>query len=151
MHSWTCEKTMVCPVSELTEAKWHIYASLNWVIIGSDNCLSPVPGPAFIWTNAGLLLIVPRGTNFNAVSFKINILFTKKMILKYDVFFNVCTNSHDANVTSLYCYFPMSSRVVSLITVMSHERHGVSNHRPLESLFDILYGPTSKKHQWSAL
>ena len=46
----------------LIEAEWRIYASLNWVIIGSDNGLSPVRRQAIIWTNAGILLIGPLGT-----------------------------------------------------------------------------------------
>ena len=34
-------------------------------IIGSDNGLSPRRRQAIIWTNAGILLIEPLGTNFN--------------------------------------------------------------------------------------
>ena len=34
-------------------------------IIGSDNGLSPEQRQAIIWTNAGILLIWPLGTNFN--------------------------------------------------------------------------------------
>ena len=33
-------------------------------IIASDNGLSPEPRQAIIWTNAGILLIGPLGTNF---------------------------------------------------------------------------------------
>ena len=33
--------------------------------IGSDNGLSPGRRQATIWTNAGILLIEPLGTNFN--------------------------------------------------------------------------------------
>ena len=36
-------------------AKWRIYASRNWVIIASDNCLSPVWCQAIIWTSGDLL------------------------------------------------------------------------------------------------
>ena len=42
---------------QLIEAKWRIYES----IIGSDNGLSPGRRLAFIWTNAGILLIGPLG------------------------------------------------------------------------------------------
>ena len=45
--------THIC-VSELT-------------IIGSDNGLSPGRRQAIIWTNAGILLIQPLGTNFNEI------------------------------------------------------------------------------------
>ena len=36
-------------------------------IIGSDNGLSPVRRQAIIRTNAGILLIGPRGTNFSDI------------------------------------------------------------------------------------
>ena len=36
-------------------------------IIGSDNGLSPERRQAIIWTNAGILLIGPLGTNFNEI------------------------------------------------------------------------------------
>ena len=52
-------------------------------IIGSDNSLSPGRCQAILWTNAGILLIGPLGTNFNEIfwsEFKhINL---KKMPLK---------------------------------------------------------------------
>ena len=37
---------------------------IKLIIIGSDNGLSPDRRQAIIWTNAGLLLIEPLGTNF---------------------------------------------------------------------------------------
>ena len=40
-----------------------IYASVNRVIIGSDNGLSPIRRQTIIWTNAGILLIGPLETN----------------------------------------------------------------------------------------
>ena len=51
-------------------------------IIGSDNGLSPERRQAIIWTNAGLLLIGPRGTNFSEISIKISTFSFKKMHLK---------------------------------------------------------------------
>ena len=36
-------------------------------IIGSDNGLLPGWYQAIIWTNAGILLIGPLGTNFNEI------------------------------------------------------------------------------------
>ena len=55
-----------------------IYASMNRISTGSDNGLSPIRRHAFIWTNAGLLLITPLGTNFSEISIKIqNFSFTK--------------------------------------------------------------------------
>ena len=37
--------------------------------IGSDNGLSPGPRQAIIWTNAGILLIEPLGTNLDQNSY----------------------------------------------------------------------------------
>ena len=51
-------------------------------IIGSDNGLSPGRRQAIIWTNAGLLLIGPLGTNFNESSIGIQIFSLKKMHFK---------------------------------------------------------------------
>ena len=51
-------------------------------IIGSDNCLSPDQRQAIIWTNAGLLLIGPSGTNFSEILIEILTFSFKKMHLK---------------------------------------------------------------------
>ena len=72
--------------------KW--YLNLNhwgWVthicsskltIIGSDNGLSPGRHQAIIWTNAGILLIGPLGTNFDEILIEIHTFSFKKMHLK---------------------------------------------------------------------
>ena len=51
-------------------------------IIGSENGLSPGRRQAINWTNAGLLLIGPLGTNFNDILIKILTFSFKKMRLK---------------------------------------------------------------------
>ena len=51
-------------------------------IIGSDNGLSPGRRQAIIWTNDGILLIGPLGTNFSEILIKIYIFSFKKMHLK---------------------------------------------------------------------
>ena len=51
-------------------------------IIGSDNGLSPDRRQAIIWTNAGLLLIGPLGTNFSEILIEILTFSFKKMRLK---------------------------------------------------------------------
>ena len=48
----------------------NIYVS-NLTIIGSDNGLSPGRRQAIIWTNAGILLIGPLGTNFSEILIQI--------------------------------------------------------------------------------
>ena len=54
----------------------------NLTTIGSDNGLSPDRRQAIIWTNAGLLLIGPLGTNFNEILIEILTFSFKKMRLK---------------------------------------------------------------------
>ena len=51
-------------------------------IIGSDNGLSPGRRQAIIWTNAGILLIRPLGTNFSEILIRIQTFSFKKMHLK---------------------------------------------------------------------
>ena len=55
----------------------HIYASVNWVRIGSDNGLSPVRRQAITWTNADLLSFGPWGTNFSGIRIEIHFSFMK--------------------------------------------------------------------------
>ena len=54
----------------------------NLTIICPDNGLSPGRRQAIIWTNAGILLIGPWGTNFSEISIGIRIISFKKMHLK---------------------------------------------------------------------
>ena len=54
----------------------------NLTIIGSDNGLSPGWCQLIIWTNAGILLIGPRGTNFSEILIGIQTFSSKKMHLK---------------------------------------------------------------------
>ena len=58
----------------------HICVS-KLIIIGSDNGLSPGRRQAIIWTNAGILLIGPLGTNFSEIFIKIHAFSFKKMHL----------------------------------------------------------------------
>ena len=59
----------------------HICIS-NLTIIGSDNGLASDRRQAIIWTNAGLLLIGPLGTNFSEILIEILTFSFKKMRLK---------------------------------------------------------------------
>ena len=51
-------------------------------IIGSDNGLSPERRQAIIWTNAGILLIRPLGTNLSEILIGIQTFSFTKMYLK---------------------------------------------------------------------
>ena len=59
----------------------HICVGTN-TNIGSDNGLEPTGWQAIIWTNAGILLIGPLGTNFNGILSEIHIFSFKKIHLK---------------------------------------------------------------------
>ena len=59
----------------------HICVS-KLTIIGSDNGLSPGRHQPIIWTNTGILLIGPLGTNFSEILIKIYTFSFKKMHLK---------------------------------------------------------------------
>ena len=54
----------------------------NLTIIGSDNGLSPGRRQAIIWTNVGILLIGPLGTNFSEILIENNTFSFRKMHLK---------------------------------------------------------------------
>ena len=59
----------------------HIYVSKQ-TIIGSDIGLSPGRRQAIIWTNAGIMLIGPLGTNFSGILSEIHTFSFKKMHFK---------------------------------------------------------------------
>ena len=62
----------------------HICVS-NLTIIGSDNGLSPGRRQAITWTNDGILLIGPFGTNFSEMLIEIHTFSFKKIHLKMSI------------------------------------------------------------------
>ena len=79
----TSVRRVKCAVAfYLIESRWHIYASIRYTIIASDNDLSPGGLQAIIWTNAGILLTGPLGTNFSENSIEMHTFSFKKMHLK---------------------------------------------------------------------
>ena len=52
------------------------------ITLGSDNGLPPERRQAIIWTNAGILLIGPLGTNFSEILIEIKTFLLKKIRLK---------------------------------------------------------------------
>ena len=93
LNSFSRMKIVVCWIkihwnvsSGLQLTHWgrvtHIICDIKLTIIGSDNGLSPGRRQAIIWTNAGLLLIGPLGTNFSEILIEILTFSFKKMHLK---------------------------------------------------------------------
>ena len=81
LYGYQTLSSILC-VSVNVLAHWgrvtHICVS-KIIIMGSDNGLSPGRRQAIIWTNAGILLIGPLGTNFSEVLIGIWIFPFKKM------------------------------------------------------------------------
>ena len=61
-NAWESSSAKCRPCSKLIEIGWCTYASVNWAINGSVNCLSPTRCQANIQNKACLLLIEPLGT-----------------------------------------------------------------------------------------
>ena len=77
--------TITITISSLLLTHWGRVTQISVVkltIIGSDNGLSPGRRQAIIWTNAGILLIGPLGTNFSEILIEINTFSFTKMHLK---------------------------------------------------------------------
>ena len=74
-----------CQIHKLWDIHWdrvtHICVS-KIITIGSDDGLAPGQGQAIIWTNAGILLIGSRGTNFSEILIESHIFSFKKMHFK---------------------------------------------------------------------
>ena len=89
----------------------HIYVG-NLAIIVSDNGLSPGRRQAIIWTNVGILLIGPLGTNFSEMLIEIHTFSFKKIHLKmssgkwrpFCLGLNMLTGSHTHNVYIVYIF-----------------------------------------------
>ena len=89
-HLWLCEWLIQNLMSATVQfmkllTHWgrvtHIYVP-DLTIIGSDNGLSPGRRQAITWTNVGILLIGPLGTNFSEMLIKIHTFSFKKIHLK---------------------------------------------------------------------
>ena len=83
MAEWLKSLGSTCPGHALTHwgRETHICVG-KLTIIASDNGLPPGRRQAIIWSNAGILLIGPLGTNFNEILIEIHTLSFKKMHLK---------------------------------------------------------------------
>ena len=119
--------------------KWSIGPTFHWgwvthecvdnlIIMGSDNGLLPGQCQALIWTNAGILIIGPLGTNFCEILIKIHTSPFKKMYLK--MWSAECQPSClSLNVSKIPCTSPshyidvimttMASQITSLAVVYS--------------------------------
>ena len=95
----------------------HICVS-RLTIIGSDNGLSPDRRQAIIWTNAGLLLIGPLGTNFSEILIEILTFSFKKMRLKVS---SAKRRTFCLNVL-MHCLGQIPRTLENILAVSSHNQ-----------------------------
>ena len=92
-------------------------------IIDSDNGLSPSRRQAIIWTNAGILLIGPLGTNFSEILIEIHTSSFKKLHLKMSSGKPAAILSRPQCVKTLACaktVVPLPQPRIDFCTVMTH-------------------------------
>ena len=95
----------------------------KFTIIGSDNGLSPGRRQAIIWTNGGILLIGPLGTNFNGILIEIHTFSVMKMHLKmssakwrpFCLSLNVLRDFHNKDKTVLSFSWNLKPKKTSLL------------------------------------
>ena len=123
----------------------HICVS-KLTIIGSDNGLSPDRRQAIIWTNAGLLLIWPLGTNFNEILIEILTFSCKKMRLKVSSAKRrtFCLGLNVLTPAMIRRRYSIVAQSVDAPTVTSNEHHGVSSHR--KQIFQQLVQTNNKEN-----
>ena len=108
----------------------HICVS-KLTIIGSDNGLSPGRCQAIIWTNAGILLIGPLGTNLSEILIKIYTFSFNKMHLKmpsgkwrpFCLGLNVLSHQHAPLLNVCPSWFQSSVRPAGCLTPVSLHVH----------------------------
>ena len=109
----------LCKIGHRLLTHWgrvmHICVS-KLTIIASDNGLSPGRRQAIIWTNGGILLIGPLGTNFSEISIEILIFSFKKMR------FQVSSAKRRPFCLGLnvFSYKPVSSHILSGVARVHH-------------------------------
>ena len=120
----------------LTHWGWvtHIYIS-KLSIFDSDNGLLPGRRQAIIWTNAGLLLIRPLGTNFSEILIEILTFSFKKMHLKvssekqwpFCLGHNVLTHMAPLSVVNLKEFAWINNCIHGLLGVITQPFHNFNS------------------------
>ena len=161
-YMW-CDNTLVFDDQSCCLTHWcqvtHIYVR-KFTIIGSDNGLSPGQRQTIIWTNVGVVLMEPLGTNFTEIRIEICTFSFKKMYLKMssgkwrsfclglnvlcDCLFGCTANRHCFGLTD-----PLGKRLIGIKGYKSLQwRHNgcdsVSNRQPHACLFNRLFRRISK-------
>ena len=139
MH-WSYHSLALSHPVNLIEAEWLIFASVIYTTTGSDNGLSPDRRQAIIWTNVGILLIGPLGTNFSEILIRIQTFSFKKMHLKmsfakwrpFCLGLNVLISTCDFLYTDVHPWYTYLTRALSIRFTFRQQKHTkltqVNNH-----------------------
>ena len=122
---------------------------MNCVVIGSDNGLSPCRRQAIIWTNAGILLIDPLGTNFGEILIEIHIFSLKTMHLKMSSakWRTFCPGRDEW--TGNWTHLSLLSSLLRHYHTLLQVDHGVPGHRRRADVMVVPYGeadPLCRQH-----
>ena len=102
-------------VPDLTHWGWVLHIGVSkLIIVGSDNGLSSGQRQATIWTNDGILLIGPLGTNFIEIRCDIHTFSFKKMHLKMS--------------SVKWCQFCPTLNVLTLKASRGHDTNFIQTH-----------------------
>ena len=129
-YPWLCTRLI-----HYTDWVWvtHICASKT-TIISSDNGLSPGWRIAIIWTNAGILLIGPLGTNFNEFCFEIHAFSYKIIHLKMSP--AKCRSfCLGLNVLTMHIVPPCTKPLICSRSLRTHEAGTIVIHPNLRKTF----------------
>ena len=129
----------------------HICVS-NLTITGSDNGLLPGRRQAIIWTNAGILLIGPYGTNFSEILIEILTYSFTKMSLKVSsvlsTFFGAVTSTGGATLKDLSKWVSITHKGQRAFCIRSRTKE-TRTHISwdiLSSSLWLMYSDTTKPH-----
>ena len=112
----------------------HICVS-KLTIIGSDNGLSPGRRQAIFWTNAGILLIEPSGTNFSEIGIGIQTFSFKKLYLK------MSSGKWRPSCLGLNVLKP-DRRSTCIIAIAHPLSYNICSSHTQSTMIDILFGLT---------
>ena len=116
---WSCYSLKCTWKSCLAHWGWvtHICVS-KLTIIGSDNGLPPGRRQAIIWTDAGILLIRPLGTNFGEIINRISNIFIQENAFEEVIWKmgGLCL-SLNVLILQLYLLWPMNYCVMRFIVL----------------------------------
>ena len=120
-------------------------------IIGSDNGLSPERRQAIIWTNDGILLLGPLGTNFSEILIAIQTFSLKKIRLKMSSA-KCCSFRLSLNVLkSAVCWRPSIVKLLGPQLCLTANKYFARKLKELIFVSTGHSGPCTSRHQYMGM